>query len=153
MPGRAENLRSHSGEVRSNPPPEMDIGAIDAMQASLTILITDTCGCLRCFHAEHVSLHCGAGSLDFKAGCPAYCRSFDAAVIIIRTSGEAEEFAFALRNGTAALSACELSILCESVHEAAREPRRAEQFPFLAAGPKAQNVPITATKTQTHPMP
>jgi hypothetical protein len=85
------------------------------MPAVLTIAITDTCGCRRSFNAHRATLDCGAGSLDFQAGSPAYCRKFDDAVIRI-TSRDGDKV-LRLHNGTASLSATALQILCEAVQD------------------------------------
>ena len=85
------------------------------MSALLTIAITDTCGCRRTFKADRATLDCGSGSLEFQAGCPAYCRKFDDAVVKI--SDAAGETVLVLHNGTASLTASELHILCEAIRD------------------------------------
>ena len=85
------------------------------MTAVLAITITDTRGCSRNFQAGRATLDCGAGSLEFQAGCPSYCRKFDdAAVKIFDAAGET---VLVLRNGTASLTAAALHILCETFRE------------------------------------
>ena len=90
-------------------------GNIKVMPASLTIAITDASGSSRNFRANRASLDCGAGTFEFRAGCPTYCRKFDDAVLtIFQHSGDTT---VSLHNCTASLSADALHILCENFRE------------------------------------
>lgn len=99
-------------------------GNVKVMSAAINIAITDTSGSRRHFQANRASLDCGAGTFEFRAGCPTYCRKFDNAVLrITDTSGDT---AFVLHRGTASLTAAALHILCEEFREdVAGEPPRA----------------------------
>lgn len=89
--------------------------SVKIMSAVLTIAVTDASGSRRSFQAGRASLDCGAGSLEFQAGSPTYCRKFDDAVLrIFQPAGEA---VLLLHNGTASLTAAALHILCEEFRE------------------------------------
>ena len=87
------------------------------MPATLNIAITDTSGSRRNFQANRASLDCGAGTFEFRAGCPTYCRKFDDAMLtIFQPAGDAK---VSLRNCTASFAANALHILCEDFREQA----------------------------------
>ena len=90
-------------------------GNIKVMSATLIIAITDSSGSHRNFQADRASLDCGAGSLEFQAGSPTYCRKFDDAVLTI--FHPAGDTMVSLHNCTASLSADALHILCEDFRE------------------------------------
>jgi len=92
-------------------------GNIKVMPAALSIAITDTSGSRRNFQANRASLDCGAGSFEFRAGCPTYCRKFDDAVLTI--FDPAGGTMVSLHNCTASLAADALHILCEEFREQA----------------------------------
>ena len=87
------------------------------MSDALTIAVTDACGLHRSFQADRASLDCGAGLLEFKTGCPTFCRKFDDAVLtIFHPTGDT---LVSLHNCTASLAADALHILCEDFREEA----------------------------------
>lgn len=91
------------------------------MSSALTIALTDACGAHRRFQANRATLDCGAGLLDFKAGCPTFCRKFDNAVLrIFHPMGNT---IVSLHNCTASLAADALHILCEDFREEADTER------------------------------
>lgn len=117
------------------------------MPDALIINVTDARGCRRSFEADRVSLDCGAGLLELQAGCPAYCRTFDDAVLSLSHSGG--ETVLVLHKGTASLSAAGLHILCEHFADAA-DSDRAEGLKSFPAGWPETNMNIPAKNNNNH---
>ena len=92
-------------------------GSVKLLSAPLTIAVTDASGSHRRFQADRASLDCGVGLLEFKAGCPTFCRKFDEAVLTI--FHPAGDTIVSLHNCTASLAADALHILCEDFREEA----------------------------------
>ena len=88
------------------------------MQPECTLLeisVMDSRGSCRNFRARSATLDCGAGAIDFHAGCPSYSRSFaECLLTVFDAAGKTE---LRLCNGTASLSPTTLHVLCESFHE------------------------------------
>ncbi len=81
----------------------------------LEINLTDAKGSARSYRAVSATLDCGAGAIDFHAGCSSYSRGFaECLLTIFNNSGKIE---LKLLAGTASLTPTVLHILCESFHE------------------------------------
>ena len=88
------------------------------MQPDCTLLeinVTDSHGSCLSFRARSATLDCGAGVIDFHAGCSSYSRNFLECLLTLFDASEKTELC--LCNGTASLSPTSLHILCESFHE------------------------------------
>jgi hypothetical protein len=79
------------------------------------VVITDSKGYRREVEVSAASLDCGCGCVSMRPGRPAYCRPFDNGVLHLEADGEIINLQ--IQQGTAALTANSLQVLCERATE------------------------------------
>jgi len=85
---------------------------------TIQVTIVDSAGVQQTFHAGHVDLDCGCGSIDIQPGKPAFCRDFERGVLTLDDGDTVTTLN--VTHGMASLSGNTVHVVCE--HAIARSP-------------------------------